>query len=254
MWQKVRMASGIHGRNGLMMVSAFCVGATAHAQYELGASVGAYVYEMYTPRNSPHSGEYEEDRSIPFIASVWYRERSEKGVGLGLEVQWTRKAFHANYSDGGLGSGVQYTSDVRADFLHVNIVPEIRLDRKGRLMLRTGPQIGFLVGGTESGSYTSWSIVSGRSNGTINGGRFDKQYGGDGRWLLSFGFWTALNERFSLSLDPYVSLGISSIHDEPTMKSIDGGLKVSLGLRIPQRTIWQCLRAGALRVRMKEGY
>lgn len=78
--------------------------------------------------------------------------------------------------------------------------------------------------------------------------------GGDGRWLLSFGFWTALNERFSLSLDPYVSLGISSIHDEPTRKSIDGGLKVSLGLRIPQRTIWQCLRAGAFRVRMKEGY
>lgn len=216
------------------------------AQYEVGVSGGVFISEMYTPTSANRPVTYAPGPSTPYAISAWYRERGEKRVGLGLGLQWTHRSFRADYFEGGLGGGTDYSATVNVNFIHLNIGPEVRLDRNGRLCFRTGPQFGFLVGGTSDGTKYSWSMGGPSSRSTFNDEEIRSTYRGDLRWLFGLGIWSALSQRFSLSLDPYASLGITSLHQDPTvMKSMDAGLKVSVGLRVQRRPFWESLRAGA---------
>lgn len=174
-------------RVNILFVFLLAIG-TGSAQYDVGVSLGAYGYEMRTGSRSRGGSGYGSAQALPIIASVWYRERGENWMRFGLEIQWTRKVFHANYSTGGLGFGTNYRSDIRIDLLHVNVLQEVRIDRSGQFLFRIGPQFGFLVGGSEAGSFVGWSMLSSGTSGTIGGERFHRHFKGDIRWLMSFGY------------------------------------------------------------------
>jgi len=215
------------------------------AQYEVGLSGGFFLLNMYSNSSAYHPASFRSVPTVPIIASAWYREHGEKRCGLGLEVQWTRKAFRTEHRTGGKGSGTIYQSHVVADFIHINIGPGVRLDHSGRQFFRTGPQFGILIGGRANGTFHSWSMLSPSNSGSFSGR--SGNYIGDFRWLFSIEHWSALSERTSLTFEPFLSLGITSIHkaEATPIKSVDLGLKVSMGLRIPHRTFWDSLRAGA---------
>lgn len=246
MCQKMRTMSVYHLSRALIAGFAWYGYGQVSAQYDVGVSGGVFHSHMYTPTSANRPVTYAPGTATPYVISAWYRERGERPVGLGLALQWTHRSFRADYTEGGLGAGTEYRSTVNADFIHLNIGPEIRLDRNGRLCFRTGPQFGFLVGGTSSGTSSGWDINGPHSNGAFNDEGLQATYKGDLRWMFGLGIWSALSKRFSLSFDPYASFGITSMHQAPTtMKSIDVGLKVSCGLLVLRRPLWESLRAGA---------
>ncbi len=232
-------------RAALFVIALLAIGhVRISAQYEVGLSGGVFHAAMSTSRNSRGGGSFGPGDVMPYTVGVWYRERSAKRVGLGLGGQWTHRSFRADYTTGGLGYGSNYETAVNADFVHAYVGLEVRLDGKGRLNLRTGPQFGFFVGGNARGTYSGWSTLSPSDSETFR--QDDLDYHGDVRWFLGFGFWSALHQRLSLSVDPYASVSITPMkEDDPRFMSIDFGLNVSVGLRMKRRTLWETVRAGA---------
>lgn len=223
----------------------FCVVSSA-AQYDIGISGGVFTFQLNNKakdRNGLTSGSTSE---LPWSVSVWYRERGEKPVGLQFELQWMQKAFHAEFSNGGLGSGTYYSEDVVARFVHFHLGPEIQIGQRKLFQFRTGPQVGFLVGGSRSGTTESWSMGSAPTSGHLTSARFMKDYNGDVRWLFSFGYQQGFGGRFRCSIDPYVSFGLTGIHTEdPHMASRDIGVRISGSIRVNRRPLWVALRNGA---------
>lgn len=215
------------------------------AQYDVGVSLGSYFSDMYV-RDTRGTFDNAPGGLIPYTLTAWYRESGERMAGLGFEVQWTHRSFHAEYYTGGLGGGTTRNYEVQADFLHVSLYPTVRLDRNGRIRFLMGPQFGTLLSSNGSGSNYSWSMYGPTSEGTIDGSDARKWYVGDFRWLVGLSWWSSLGARYGISLDPYISFGMTPMHEHPiSMKSTDAGLRVSVGFRIPRRTLWESFRAGA---------
>lgn len=222
---------------------------SASAQYDIGISGGVFRFSMFWPKFNPlnnlderHVPSFSESNELPRTASVWYRERGKRPVGLQVEAQWTEKSFHVNYSTGGLGSGSDYSVDVVAHFLHFQIGPEFKFGKRKLFYFRTGHQFGFIISGSHSLTSNGWSIVSGYSDGVINNERFYKNYLGDLRWTNSLGCQLVEFGKVHVSFDTFFSLGLSSIHNgEPSMASNDIGIRISVAARVNKRSFCQLI-------------
>lgn len=126
-----------------------CVVSSA-AQYDIGISGGVFSFQLNNKAKDRYRPTAFSTSQLPWRVSAWYRERGEKAVGLQVELQWMQKAFHTEFSSGGLGSGTNYSEDVVAQFVHFHIGPEIQIGQRKLFQFRTGPQIGILVGGTSN--------------------------------------------------------------------------------------------------------
>jgi len=220
-----------------------CVVSSA-AQYDIGISGGVFSFQLNNKAKDRYRPTSFSTSQLPWSVSAWYRERGKKAVGLQVELQWMQKAFHTEFSSGGLGGGTNYSEDVVAQFVHFHIGPEVQIGQRKLFQFRTGPQIGILVGGTKSGTSESWSIISAPTSGQVTNVRL-KDYQGDVRWLFSFGYQQGFGGRFRCSIDPYVSFGLTGIHANPHMALRDIGVRISGSVRVNRKPFWVSLRKGA---------
>lgn len=222
----------------------FFIMVSTHAQFDWGVSVGTYTYDL-RPGQDVQSFT-AEGNGAPWSVGVWYRERPAGRIGLGLDAQWSRRSFHTNYGTGGLGGGTKHEAEVDIHLFHVAILPELRLDRNGRVLLRFGPQFGVGVAGQMSRAMQAWSILAPSADSVVLETAAQKDFRAGTRLFLGLGYRFGLCDRWSVAVDPYVAYGFTPITQEaPTLYTTDAGLKLSFGRSQLGRTLWQRVRAGA---------
>lgn len=186
--------------------------------------------------------------------AVYYREQGPRTVRFATGLQVVRREFFAKYDGGGLGAGYGKEVDVRLDVLYWNLQPEIRMNERGSLVFRLGPQFGWLLNGTMEGNSSSWSQGSpGSTPPTSDTSELQRRYAsdfkGDIRFLFGLGFRLPLGEATALTIDPYWSTAVTSMLDPEVasiaMRGYDAGVLVGLSWRHPGQGFWPWLRAGA---------
>lgn len=203
---------------------------TLMAQYELGASLGAYQYSIVERKEDHAQATFDQLATPSFNASLFYRERWGKVMNLGVELQFSRKSFDARYGDGGLGGSRGTIAHVDLDLMHLSITPEMRLGGGDNAVLRIGLQIGFKLGGSMTGS--SWVIYNGNERNSSYVGASPSDFKGDLRFLFGFGFRHRAVTPWGVTFDPYFSAAIGSIlKDPPGAKGTEFGLKMGCSIR-----------------------
>ncbi|HMC98415.1 MAG TPA: hypothetical protein VKG92_12215 [Flavobacteriales bacterium] len=234
---------------GLSFVVPFAVTTTCMAQYDLGLGVGAYVYTLHVSDPSGPGGgspSITSDQAFPLTASIVYRDRMpEKDCNFFAEVSWSHRSFTAHLDEGGLGGGRYTHADVKLDNLYLGFGPEWG---QGPLTVRTGIQIGWVLGGTVEGYYGNWSIYpppeGDWSKGTISGSAHD-YFIGDVRWTFALRYVLNIGKNLNLYFDPYMSPSFSSMlkDGDNKIRGVDFGLRVGVFSAFKGRGFWQRFRA-----------
>lgn len=200
------------------------------AQYELGASLGAYQYSIVERKEDHAQANFDQLSTPSFNASLFYRERWGKVMNFGVELQFSRKSFDARYGDGGLGGGRGTIAHVDLDLMHLNITPEVKLGGRDNAVLRFGFQFGFKLGGSMTGS--SWAWLGADRSSDVFVGADPQDFKGDFRFLLGLGYRHKADTPWGVTFDPYFSAAIGSIlKDPPGAKGTEFGLKVGCSIR-----------------------
>ena len=222
-----------------MLLSMALVISEASAQYELGAALGVYRNSLQPRKSDGHaSAQFWHVSNPGLIASVFYRERGNKHTNLGFELQYTRKSFHARYSDGGLAGSYGTDAHVDLDLLHVNITLETKLNERGNAVIRFGPQLGFKLGGWMTGE--SWVSVPYNYSRSAFQHQAIPDFGGDLRFLLGMGFRSGAKSGSGVSFDPFLSAAIGSILKEaPGAKGMEYGMRLGFFLLREKTTLTQ---------------
>jgi len=206
-------------------------GAPACSQFQLGASLGVFDSRIEGRSSEGHASAdlYEYGGPFPTVA-IHYRERRGSHANMGFELAWVRREFHAEYSNGGLGTQSGKDMDVRLDLLYFSIVPEVRLGARSTAVVRFGLQGGFLLDSRMRGR--RWSVGGLPAQSVYDEwyeGSADEDFGGDIRAVFGFGFQLPLNERSGLVFDPYFSGSLNSLlKQEPGSKGVDLGMRIGL--------------------------
>lgn len=151
------------------------------------------------------------------------------------------RSFNATYSDGGLGGGANRAVRAELDLLYFGVKPEVRMDVKRSAVVRFGVMMGFLVGGSAKGTFSTWSIAG---QGTRNNDAdLTRDFGGDFRFAFGFGFRATLGERWAITIDPEASIALTSILDEGAgMRGSDIGLCIGLSRRSKGRALTELFK------------
>ena len=136
----------------VLSLYAMAYGALVAAQFDLGASIGVFQYDLRSKESDGHAYARFSELSNPGLtASIFYRERSSAQLDLGVEIQYTRRSFTTTYSHGSLAGSVGASDNVELHLIHLTITPELRLNPTRTAVMRLGPQVGFLVAGSMTG-------------------------------------------------------------------------------------------------------
>ncbi|MBP6392260.1 MAG: hypothetical protein KA175_18035 [Flavobacteriales bacterium] len=196
--------------------------ALVFGQIDLGVELGGSAYRLKSGSHAYGEGVFEPFPGPSFSAAAFYRELPEKGIGIGLEVCYTRLNFNASFTDGGLGSRSSYVSVVELDMFHVGIIPRIKMDHRGRFALRIGLMMGW-VDGREHGSYEGWSMISGSSYGSYDRSA-DQRFKGDLRLVNGLDIRIPCGKWAAFHFDPYASLGLTSLLKIDIVRAADVGI------------------------------
>ncbi len=223
------------------------------AQFDLGLGTGGYLYVLQATDPSGGSPSVTSEQAFPINVCLSYRDRRPSAANFFAEVDWRRREFTAHLDEGGLGSGTYSIYDTRLDHLYFTFGPEYG---RRSLRFRVGLQLGWLMGGWMEGTTRGWSIYpppeGNWSRDTIPKQNPDR-FCGDQRLLFAFCYSHSLNGTMSLAFDPYMSVSLSSmVVSENRIRGIDFGLRIGVSHHRTGRGFWTRLRAGPLRVRMKE--
>ncbi|MEO8590696.1 MAG: hypothetical protein ABI432_15080 [Flavobacteriales bacterium] len=227
--------------SSLMAVSAPVL---LHAQFEIGASLGGYVYDLSgSSKGSPEHPTFTSSQSFPFTAAVYYRERTGRVANFFSDLSYQRRVFSTHIPSGGLGGGTDKYEDVRLDHIYLTFGPELGSDL---FSFRLGLQIGCLAHSSMEGTSNSWSMGSGPSSETLPTSKAT-DFTGDMRFIFAFRSGVRLGENFGMTIDPFVSIPISSMlkGKDPKILSTDLGLRIGLYRRFDKGGFWKNLRSGA---------
>lgn len=236
-----------------LLVALIGLARVVQAQFEVGLAGGGYLYKLTAsdPDGSPH---ITSDQTFPLNACLSYRDRRASVANFFAELDWRHREFTAHLDEGGHGGGTRSVWDTRLDHLYFTVGPEY--GRKS-LTVRVGLQLGWVIGGSMEGTTSSWSIYpppeGNWSKDTIPDQRPDR-FRGDQRLLFAFRYTRALGESWNLSFDPFMSLSLSSMlaSSDNQIRGFDLGLRIGVMRYRNGRGFWTRLRAGPLRVQMKE--
>lgn len=254
MWQKVQMVTLIRVRKRVLMAIGIAGAATCAAQFDVGPMAGGYLYVLNASDGSGGSPSVGSGQAFPATASFFYRDRRPTNGNFFAELDWRHRAFIAHLDEGGLGGGTRTDLDVRLDHLYLTFGPEFG---RRSMTFRIGLQLGWLLGGSMEGTSHGWSMYpppqGDWSKHTITGS-VQEQFKGDQRLLLAARYQRALNGTLSLSVDPFISSSLSSmlVSGDNVIRGVDLGVRVGISRHFTGRGFWTRMRAGPLRVRMKE--
>lgn len=218
-------------RFGWLFLVLVCGGPLA-AQVDIGVGFGiqqrsirarpseGHVYANFSDINSPDLG-----------AALFYRERRGSHGNLGLELQWIRQEFHANYYAGGLAGGIDNDVRVVLHTLSLAILPEIRMAAGSDAVIRFGISGGFRV----AGRMTGWRTVSVpyHYERELYSDAVPKDFGGELRFIVGFGFRAPAGSRGGITIDPYGAYGFSSmLKADPGSRSAELGIRIGWSLRL----------------------
>jgi hypothetical protein len=219
------------GMRALTLVVLLFCGLRSSAQFELGASLGAFDSRIEGRSSEGHARAYLFAYGGPFpTAAIHYCERRGSHASMGFEMAWVRREFQAEYSNGGLGSQSGKDMDVRLDLLYFGILPEVRMGARSTAVVRFGLQGGFLIDSRMRGR--QWSVGGLPATSLYDEwyeGSANADFGGDVRAIFGFGFQLPMNERCIMVFDPYFSGSITSLlKQEPGSRGVDFGIRIGL--------------------------
>ena len=214
--------------------------ALVFGQIDLGVELGGSAYRLRSGSTAYHEGVFEPFPGPSFSAAAFYRELPEKGIGIGIELSYTRLNFNAAFRYGGLGSADDYASVVELDMFHVGIIPRIKMDHHGRFALRIGLMMGW-VDGREHGSHEGWSMISGSSYGTYDRPA-DQRFKGDLRLVNGLDLRIPCGKWAAIHIDPYASIGLTSLLKIDIVRAADVGIRVGIAWASRGRTFGKVMR------------
>jgi hypothetical protein len=203
------------------------------AQFDLGASFGLARYDIRAREGEGHAGASFSDLSRPDLtASIYYREQHGSHTNLGLELSWARKEFRTSYASGSLLGSAGTSAHVVLHTLNVAILPEVRLAERSGAVIRFGLSCGFRIAGSMTGStYAYWPYQSYQAD-LVD--EVPRDFGGELRVIMGFGFRIPTGQRSGITVDPYGAYGISSmLKVEPGSVTTELGLRLGWSLRMP---------------------
>ena len=215
-----------------------------NAQFEMGASLGGYVYQLSGSSEGYHGHPtFTSSQAFPFTAAVYYRERTGRVANFFADISYQRRVFSTHIPTGGLGGGMDKYEDVRLDHIYLTFGPELGSDL---FSFRFGLQFGCLAHSSMEGTSNSWSMGSGSSSETVPTSQAT-DFTGDVRFLFAFRSGVGLGSNFGMTIDPFASISISSMlkGTDPKISSTDFGLRVGLYRRCEKGGFWKHLRSGA---------
>ncbi len=206
--------------------------ATASAQFDYGVSAGGVLTELHAKdMDNPHvTSEVWNVGRTAFSAAAFYRERYSDFVDLGFDLLLAHRSFNTDYSEGGLGGGVDKTARAELDLLYIGVKPEVRLDAKRYVVVRFGLMAGMLVGGSAKGTSRIWSVMG---QGSLNNeADLTRDFSGDFRFAFGFGFRAPVGERWAITFDPEATIALTSMLTMGAgMRGSDIGLRIGLSRR-----------------------
>ena len=122
------------------------------------------------------------------------------------------------------------------DLLHWAIIPQVNLSASKRAVIRFGLMQGILLRGRITGR--EWNHVGGANYDRTFENEPTKDFSGDLRLFLGFGFELPMGEQACVLFDPYFSPALGSLLKvEPRSKGMEWGLRIGLALQMPGTTI-----------------
>jgi hypothetical protein len=126
--------------------------------------------------------------------------------------------------------------DTQLDVVHFSILPEVYLSSKHNVVFRFGLAFGWLVQGSETGTY--WSYNVGMYKEEYRRDQRVTEFGLDLRVILGLGFNIPIGEHHSITLDPYISDGvIRFLRFSTGAHDTDFGIKLGFALRSNWRNL-----------------
>lgn len=215
----------------------------AFAQFDLGFSAAAYDFNIEARKSEGHAQAYFSEISTPAYGfSITYSERRSEHADITFALEFTRKSFHASYSNGGLGGGTSTAEHVDLDLLHFTIAPEVYLDPRKLAAVRFGVQVGWKLRGYATGR--TWQYGYPPLSGPYDyEGAGATHFGGDLRGLFALHFQFGSGNGF-ITVEPYLSAPIGSLlKSEPGSRGNDFGLRLGWAWRMKGRTLFERIDA-----------
>lgn len=217
--------------------------ASVCGQFDYGISAGGVLTELHAKEsNDPHvRASVEVVGRTAYSASVFYRERYSDFVDLGFDLILAHRSFSVSYSEGGMGGGVSKYAHAELDQLYIGVKPEIRMDAKRSAVVRFGFMAGFRVGGSATGTYSSYGGYGYSQSGDAD---LNKDFGGDLRFAFGFGFRAPVGERWSITIDPEATIAFTSmLHQGAGIRGSDIGLRIGLSRRSNGKSLSSLFKA-----------
>ena len=214
----------------------------APAQFDVGLSFGAFVYDLSYRSDDDSRGsqnrDYTSAQAFPTTFTLFYREHSEKIGSFGAELMYKRMVFSTHSSSSGHSTSGATNSDCDCGVLLLGIVPEVRLSAGAGPVLRYGLQFPL----ARFGNVHSENIaIQGGSDSTFTytvHSASKEDVPGSLQLFLGVGQRFVIGEHGALSLDTYASLGLFS-----STRSNEFGLRLAYAWLRPGRGLWPSLRS-----------
>lgn len=213
--------------------------ASVLAQFDVGGSFGSNLVDIRGRSSSGNEYARFSDIARPgWTASLFYREKVASHTNLGLELLWHRQEFHCYYFSGGLAGGEVSNVHVVLHTLNVAILPEVRLGASSEALIRFGVLGGFRVAGSKTGTWSSSGIWG--SQVKYFRDSTPKEFGGDLRVVMGFGFRVPMGAHSAVTIDPYGAYGFSSmLKESPGSRTTEVGIRLGWSRRIAGGTLSQ---------------
>lgn len=224
------------GIAGLIIVT----GVRVRAQWDVGVVAGPFWMTDETYNSGGHDGHKINARTDAFpTVSLFYRDRAERGMGLGMAIEYQRRAYAYSYLTGGLGFGTSGDLAINEESLAFTLAPEVDLDGAHWVTIRFGLQFGLLTWGTRTGYRHDWGGLGSSFNYTevkLDDQRFVE--GGSLRGLLGMRFTVPCGAGQALVIEPFISEGMTSLLKKGVKPgSVDMGFRLGWALQRASRSL-----------------
>lgn len=214
----------------------------ARGQFEVGIGAGAFQSAMRMGDTGSGSPWIRPSSAPAHTAALYYRDQLPSIANFFAEVSWSRRAFMVHFDNSGRGGGVVTDLDVKMDVLHLCFGPEFGTRV---FSFRGGIQIGRFLGGTATGIIKTWSMSPGPTTTEEASGHARDYFNGDIRMLAALRLSLRLGAQFSIIIDPYMSVSISSMSRQSnSIHGIDAGIRLGFFRFSSSAGFWKRLRSG----------
>ncbi|MEZ4790714.1 MAG: hypothetical protein R2811_11930 [Flavobacteriales bacterium] len=242
MWQMVWMAFRPVTRSLVLTIIWLGSAIPGSAQFELGLAGGSF-FDLVSAGSGSTGVFVSNGPQVPISMALLYRERARPSSNFFAEVAYSIRTIDVELDRIGLGSSDRVNALVDLHLLHIGMGPEFTM---GRTALRFGPQFGlntyYRTEGTRTTDHWSPGSVQQRVSDQVN-----LKMNGDLRLLWATRVDLVRGARWKLVLDLYVSVGVTSVLEDPDtwMRLQDLGSRLGLHRVFSGRGFWRTLRAGS---------